>query len=43
MDAPMDERTVGRLERELEEAITGVVARLGSAGCRCCHRSKPCT
>ena len=29
MDAPMDERTVGKLERELEEAIAGVVARLG--------------
>jgi hypothetical protein len=29
MDTPMDERTVRRLERELEEAITGVVARLG--------------
>ena len=29
MDALMDERTVGKLERELEEAIAAVVARLG--------------
>jgi hypothetical protein len=29
MDAPMDERTVGKLEDELEDAIAGVVARLG--------------
>lgn len=29
MDIPMDEKTVGKLERELEEAIAGVVARLG--------------
>jgi hypothetical protein len=29
MDAPMDEETVGKLERELEEAIAGVMARLG--------------
>ena len=29
MDAPMDEKTVRKLERELEEAIAGVVARLG--------------
>ena len=29
MDAPIDERTVRKLERELEEAIAGVVARLG--------------
>ena len=29
MDAPMDEKTVGKLERELEEAIAGVVAHLG--------------
>ena len=29
MDAPMDEKTVGKLERELEDAISGVMARLG--------------
>ena len=29
METPMDERTVRRLERELGEAITGVLARLG--------------
>jgi hypothetical protein len=29
MDAPMDERTVRKLEHELEDAIAGVVARLG--------------
>ena len=29
MDIPMDEKTVGKLERELEEAIAGVVASLG--------------
>lgn len=29
MDAPMDERTVGKLERELEDAIAAVVVRLG--------------
>jgi hypothetical protein len=29
MDAPMDEKTVAKLERELEEAIAAVVARLG--------------
>jgi hypothetical protein len=29
MDAPMDERTVAKLERELEEAIAAAVARLG--------------
>ena len=29
MDIPMDEKTVGKLERELEDAIAGIVARLG--------------
>ena len=29
MDAPMDEKTVRRLEDELEVAIAGVVARMG--------------
>ncbi len=29
MDAPMDEQTVRKLEHELEDAIAGVVARLG--------------
>ena len=29
MDTPTDERTVRRLEQELEETIAGVVARLG--------------
>ena len=30
VDIPMDEKTVHRLERELTEAIAGVLARLGS-------------
>ncbi len=29
MDTPLDERTVGRLERDLENAIAAVMARLG--------------
>ena len=29
MDAPMDERTVRRLEHDVEDAIAEVVARLG--------------
>ena len=29
MDTPLDEKTVRRLERELERAIAEVVARLG--------------
>ena len=29
MDAPMDEKTVRRLEAELEDAIAAVVAHLG--------------
>ena len=29
MDTPLDERTVRRLEHDLEDAIAGVVARLG--------------
>ena len=31
MDAPMDEKTVGKLERELEDAISGVMAQYRSA------------
>lgn len=29
MDAPMDERTVRKLEHDVEDAIAAVVARLG--------------